>query len=159
MERGTHATRPPGAPARPAAGGKVLLAEDERLVREVFGMLLAECGFEVLSAANGAEALALFRCHGPELALVMLDDALGDMTGWDALREMRALDPGVTALLCSGSPYSDQAQTLRANGWAGFLQKPFTPEMLRAKLAEILPADAGAGRSAPPPPVPAAPRE
>ncbi len=118
--------------------GLVLLVEDEELVREVFQMMLEECGFTVIAAADGASGVEAFRRHATELRAVVCDEALGDTTGWDALREMRDIRSDVPALLCSGYPYADETQALRSNGWAGFLQKPFTPEMLRAKMRSIL---------------------
>jgi CheY-like chemotaxis protein len=114
--------------------GRILLVEDEPLVREVLQLMLEELGFEVIAASDGRSGVEAFRTHATELAGALIDEALGDMTGWDAFRRMREIRADVPALLCSGYPYGNQAPGLKANGWAGFLQKPFTPEGLADRL-------------------------
>jgi CheY-like chemotaxis protein len=135
--------RPPRDAAPEWRGdGLVLLVEDDPLLREVFQMMLEDLGFEVLAAESGRAGIEAFERHAERLRAAMLDEALGDMTGWDALRRMREIRADIPALLCSGYPYSDDAPGLKANGWAGFLQKPFTPDGLRDRMRSLVEIDA-----------------
>jgi len=133
----------PGA-VKPGAG-KVLVVDDEETVRLVTADMVQAMGFDTLTAADGLEGVELFRRHGPEVGLVLLDLTMPRMTGEEAFREMRRLRPDVRVVLMSG--FSEQEATSHFAGkrLAGFLQKPFTMEALKARLDE---AAKGAGPAA-----------
>jgi CheY-like chemotaxis protein len=100
--------------------------------------MLERCGFTVLRACDGQEALDLFHIHASEIVCVLLDLAMPRMDGEETLRELRRIQPGVRIVLASG--YSDQeiAQRFRGAGLAGFIEKPYRMEALSAKLREAL---------------------
>ena len=135
-----HEPRTLGDGAVWRGSGRILLVEDEPLVREVLQLMLEELGFEVIAAADGRSGVEAFRAHADEVVAALIDEALGDMTGWDAFRRMREIRADLPALLCSGYPYGNQAPGLKANGWAGFLQKPFTPGGLADRLRAMIQA-------------------
>ncbi len=118
--------------------GTVLVADDEQRVRAVAGKLLERMGFSVLAAADGREALQLFREHVGEIACVLLDLTMPQMDGEQAFGEIRRLDPGVAVILCSGYNEQDSTQRFAGKGLAGFLQKPYRMAELRTKLKEIV---------------------
>jgi signal transduction histidine kinase/CheY-like chemotaxis protein len=122
--------------ARAVGKGTVLVVDDEETVRAVASRMLQAQGFQVVTAPEGSKALALFREQ--EFQMVLLDLTMPHMSGEETFREIRQLQPNARILLMSG--YSEQEATNRftGKGLSGFVQKPFTPESLLAKLMEVL---------------------
>jgi PAS domain S-box-containing protein len=118
--------------------GTILLVDDEELVRFVTGQMLEYCGFNVLPAGDGREALNLFRAHASEIVCVLLDLAMPHMDGQETFRELRLIQPDVRVVLATG--YSDQEVAKRFSnaGLNGFIAKPYRLESLGAKLREVL---------------------
>jgi PAS domain S-box-containing protein len=119
-----------GAAALPRSThrARVLLAEDEAALREVARRILLQGGFEVLLAADGVEAVETYRRH-PGIDLVVLDLTMPRLSGRDAFRRLREIDPGVRVLFASGFsaqavPEDEQALS------CGFVAKPYRPESL-----------------------------
>lgn len=103
----------------------VLLVEDEFLIRMASADWLRDEGFEVIEAANGAEALAVL-ASDHELALVATDVNLGDgPTGLDVAAQAARLRPGVPVLLVSAHVPPDETSNIGA-----FVQKPYGPTEL-----------------------------
>ncbi len=121
----------------------ILVAEDEVPVRSLITHVLTGAGFEVLSAADGAAAVALFTQHAARIDLVLLDLCMPGLDGVQTLAELKRLRPGVRAVLMSGYIPDDipiDPQTL-----AGTIEKPFAPAQLVALVANAL-----SGQSGPP---------
>jgi len=118
--------------------GTVLLVDDEEVVRQVVSQMLKRLGLDVLAAADGAEALELFKDHRQAIRLILLDMTMPRMDGEETFRELMLLTPDVRIILSSG--YSEQDATSRfvGKGLAGFIQKPFTLVDLEAKIREVL---------------------
>ncbi|MGL4368144.1 MAG: ATP-binding protein, partial [Spirochaetota bacterium] len=75
--------------------GIILLVEDEEILRSTGSMLLEDLGYTPVCAANGREGLDYFTIHHAELSAVICDMVMPVMSGPDALREMRKIDPSV----------------------------------------------------------------
>ncbi len=118
--------------------GTVLLADDEEAVRAVGKQMLERLGFDVVTAANGRQAVELFRGHADEIDWVLLDLSMPVLDGKEALHEIRSIRPGVSVILSSGYNESEAVQQMTDDGPAGFIQKPFTTNELKDKLGEIL---------------------
>ena len=118
--------------------GTILLVDDEEPVRNVTNKILERSGFAVLRAGDGLEAIELFRAHSSEIVCVLLDLAMPRMDGEATFKELRRIQPQVRVILASG--YSDQeiSQRFQNAGLAGFIEKPYRVETLRAKLREVL---------------------
>ena len=129
--------RPRAATAR-QAGGTVLVADDEVAVRVLATRMLEKLGFTVLAAADGHQALDLYRAHQREIVCVLLDLTMPHLDGEEAFREMRRLDRDVRVIMISGYNEQDVTQRFVGKGLAGFIQKPFQLAALEAKLHEIL---------------------
>ncbi|TVS15163.1 MAG: PAS domain S-box protein [Gammaproteobacteria bacterium] len=139
-----RAQRPvPKAAATPrakATGGaeRILIVEDDPLVREHVTRLLVELGYQTESAADGVEALAKLDAPG-SFDLVFSDVVMpGGMSGFDLAARARATHPELPVLLTSG--YADTALTAngRAAGVAKILQKPYSRADLARRIRGLL---------------------
>ena len=126
---------PPGPDWR--GRGTVLVVDDEEIVRAVSTRMLRKMGFEPLLAVNGREGVDLFASRPDEIAAVLLDLTMPVLDGPAALAELRGLRPGLRVLLMSGFTEHDAVGRFAIQGRAGFLQKPFTADELRAALRAI----------------------
>ena len=138
-----------GAPAQPgeakpvAAGdfrghGLVLVADDEKGIRVLARNILERAGFRVMTAADGREALELYRQHGPEIRLVVLDMTMPHLDGEGCFLAIRALDPGAKIVLASGYSEQEVVAHFVGKGLAGFVQKPYTAGQFLGKIGDIL---------------------
>jgi two-component system cell cycle sensor histidine kinase/response regulator CckA len=130
---------PTPEPPVQAAGGTVLVAEDDALVRGMIRRSLTEAGFTVIEAANGQEAL---RKAADEIRVdaLLTDLAMPGMGGRELAWRLRETQPGLPVLFISG--YTDDEVMRRGlleNG-ATFLEKPFSPELLARKVLHMLEA-------------------
>jgi CheY-like chemotaxis protein len=109
--------------------GRILLVEDEEVVRFVTSLLLQGKGYAVSTACDGREALDLL--HGqPPPDLILLDLWMPRMNGWQ-FREQQVRDPDLAAIpVLVVSAVADTAEQAGALGEVAFLQKPVAPEDL-----------------------------
>ena len=114
--------------------GKILLAEDNPDVRRVLATALDQHGYQVISARDGQEAAELYEANSAEIVAIVTDVVMPRMTGTDLARRIKMRDPDAKVLFLSG--YNEDAP-LDVPGTA-YLQKPFPPRVLLAKLAELL---------------------
>jgi two-component system, cell cycle sensor histidine kinase and response regulator CckA len=116
---------------------KILIVEDEEVVRRVLEEILHRLGYRVIAAADGFEALDLFSEHAAELDLVLFDMSMPRMGGDVLFNKLRQAAPAMKTLLTSG--YSDFApiDEMRSNGLSGFLPKPFTIQQVRDELQRV----------------------
>ncbi|HEY0462859.1 MAG TPA: response regulator, partial [Polyangiaceae bacterium] len=118
--------------------GTVLMVDDEDVVRGVAARILGSYGFDVILANDGREGVARFSERRTEIVAVLMDLTMPQMDGVDAFREIRSLDEQIPVLLMSGYNEQDAVMRFAGKGLAGFLQKPFTVEMLRERLMSVL---------------------
>jgi PAS domain S-box-containing protein len=118
--------------------GTILVVDDEDTVRTVVSRMLETMGFTVVVAKDGSEAVSLLRSMPDKITGVLMDLTMPRMGGEDAFREMRAAKPDLRVILMSGFNEQDAINRFTGKGLAGFLQKPFKPDALRAKLREML---------------------
>jgi two-component system cell cycle sensor histidine kinase/response regulator CckA len=104
---------------------KVLVADDEELVRLVVRAVLSYRGYQIVEATNGEEAIKLYREASPPYDLVLLDVHMPNLNGWETLVRLRQLDPGVTAILLSGGLTDEENEKAVKLGAASLLPKPF----------------------------------
>ena len=116
----------------------ILLVDDEAIVREVNQEIITELGYRVFIACNGRQALDIYKDKGAEIGLVILDMIMPEMNGAEVFAKLRKLNPEVKILLASGYSIEGQATKIMAQGCNGFIQKPFTVELLSNKINKIL---------------------
>ncbi|MBK6922681.1 MAG: response regulator [Deltaproteobacteria bacterium] len=123
--------------------GLVLVVDDDASVRGAMRRMLTHFGFTVLEAENGREGVDVFRNRASEIAMILLDMTMPVMGGEEAFRELRAIRPDVPVILTSGYNEIEATRRFTAKGLTGFLQKPFTPSEMIAKIEPVLRSGAG----------------
>jgi PAS domain S-box-containing protein len=118
--------------------GTVLVADDEPTVRSLAKRVLTRAGFSVLLAADGREAVEVFRANADAVTAVLLDMTMPQLGGEEVFRELRRQRPDVRVILSSGYNEQDATNHFVGKGLAGFLQKPYRPVDLLDKLREAL---------------------
>jgi signal transduction histidine kinase/CheY-like chemotaxis protein len=133
------AAAPPATSAtRPPATETVLLVEDQEDVRALAARVLRREGYTVLEAASGAEAAAMAAGHPAPIHLLLTDVVMPDLSGKDVADRLLALRPGIRVLFMSGYTDNVIAQRGVLDPTTAFLSKPFTPDVLAAKVREVL---------------------
>lgn len=118
-----------------AQRGTILLAEDEALLRELGETILSQAGYNVLTAPDPQELLSLLNDYSQPIHLLLTDVVMPGMSGQELAKRARARHPEIRVLYMSG--YSDEELEDLLLG-AEFLQKPFTPGELMAKVKELI---------------------
>ena len=140
-----HGTSPepevaPGLEAARVGRGLILVVDDEETVREVARRALEPKGYQVLEAQDGRMALALLKQHAGAIGLVLLDMTMPRMGGEEAFHEMRQIQPDLRVILSSGYHEAEAMSRFMGKGLKGFIQKPYGPRELVAKVQEVLTA-------------------
>ncbi len=118
--------------------GTILVVDDEETVRKLTKAILKRQGFTPLSAADGREALAVFREHADEITCVLLDLTMPHMTGEACFEALRGIKEDVKVVIISGYDEAAAVERFSGEGPDGFLQKPYSMAALKEKLMEIL---------------------
>jgi CheY-like chemotaxis protein len=123
-----------------AHGGeeKVLVVEDEDLVRLFVRRALEEAGYEVLAASNGEEALEIFAAESGAVDLVLTDVVMPRMKGPELSRRLMGLSPGTPVVYMSGYIESQALQDQLADRPGSLLRKPFRATELYEKVRRAL---------------------
>jgi PAS domain S-box-containing protein len=116
----------------------LLLVEDEEGVRGLTRRVLEAAGYTVLEGRDGAEALRVARQHAGPIDLLLADVVMPRQSGREVAEQLAAVRPGLKALFLSG--YTEDAMVRYGvqQAHVAFLQKPFTPAALMAKVREVL---------------------
>jgi DNA-binding response OmpR family regulator len=117
---------------------KILVAEDERDIRDLIIFTLNYAGYDVIQATNGEEAYALAQTEQPQL--VLMDVRMPRMTGYDACRAMKADERtrDIPVVFLSAKGQEAEVQTGLEVGAADYILKPFSPDQLTKRVGEIL---------------------
>ena len=116
---------------------RVLIVDDEGFFRQVLRDILEKIGFTVVAeAANGNDAIELFRKHRPHVTI--MDIYMPEKNGIDATREMVAIDSSAKVLVCSASDYDQDTQAALDVGAKAILLKPFVPKEIYEAIRKAL---------------------
>jgi PAS domain S-box-containing protein len=132
---------PSADPQQPLGGHEtILIAEDQAEVRMVASAVLQRSGYTVLEAASGEEALAIVQGHAGPIHLLLTDVVMPAMSGRELAEGVKTLRPDIRVLYASG--YADDAIVRHGvlDADVAFIQKPFTPHTLNAKVRDVLDA-------------------
>ncbi|TAK14349.1 MAG: response regulator [Anaerolineae bacterium] len=117
---------------------KILIAEDERDIRDLITFTLRFAGHEVVPTANGEEAFLKAQEVLPDL--IMMDVRMPRMTGYEACKKMKEIDalkPIPVVFLSAKGQESEVSAGLEA-GAVEYILKPFAPDQLTVKVKELL---------------------
>jgi nitrogen-specific signal transduction histidine kinase len=117
---------------------KVLIVDDENIVRELIKGVLSEEGIEVLKAVDGYEAIDIFKKNHNHIDLVILDMIMPGIKGDEVLKNMREIRPDIRIIISSGFMSEDQRERLREYRVDGFLDKPYKDKDVVRIITQIL---------------------
>jgi two-component system cell cycle sensor histidine kinase/response regulator CckA len=133
----------PASPGSERTGNsRILIMDDEDMVRDIAGQILTRLGFEVSYARDGAEAIELYvqaRSAGRPFDVVIMDLTIpGGIGGKEAVKQIREIDPRVKAIVSSG--YSNDPIMARYTeyGFSGVVSKPYTIKVLGETIRKVL---------------------
>ena len=119
-------------------GEWILVVDDEESIREITRGTLETFGYNVLTASDGTEALALYADKKNEIAVVLTDMVMPFMDGPATIRALQRMNPKVRIIAASGLGAGQHAGEGALEGVAVFLNKPYTAEKLLKTLAHVL---------------------
>lgn len=141
----THAAQPAAAPAQPkpprtGAPVRVLVVDDDEMVRNVAARLLTQGGYEILQASSGYQALALTDRDSPAIDLLLTDVLMPGMSGVELAQKLRERLPGLPVVFMTGYATEMLAKQGLHPDAGSFIAKPFGTEALRKAIREALEA-------------------
>ncbi len=116
--------------------GRLLLADDEPALLSLFRKVLEQAGFEVVTATDGADALATIQGGGIEL--LVTDIEMPHMTGLELLRQVRQQVPTLPVIIMTGGSALKTVPTAVGLGVTQFLLKPVLPLQLVTTVRQVL---------------------
>lgn len=126
----------------PGRGERILVMDDEDIVRDVTGQMLTTLGYEAHFARDGAEAVRLFReakeAGRPFEAVIMDLTIPGGMSGSEAIQRLREMDPGVKAIVSSGYSNAPVMANYREYGFSAVIAKPYRLTDLGTTVRKVL---------------------
>lgn len=130
------------ASAVPGGSERLLVVDDDPLALSITQRLLQKSGYAVWTASGGEEAINMYRQHGAEIQLVLLDVVMPYVNGEEVYRELVKMKPDVKILVVSGFTPKTAERLLKVSG-AKFLSKPFSRAQLAHAVRDILDGKAG----------------
>jgi len=123
------------------AKGKILIMDDEDLVRSVVGKMLEFLGYDWVSAPSGEEAIEIYQSHnaaGRPFDAVILDWMVpSGLDGFKTMERLRAINPEAKGILSSGYPEQDSQERIAA-GFSDVIGKPYEIKTLRETLERVI---------------------
>ena len=122
--------------------GRVLVMDDEEIIRNLAADMLAHLGLDVVTCSEGSEAVQMFRhamTEGRPYHMVIMDLTIpGGQGGKETIRQLCALDPAVRAIVASGYSNDPIMANYAEYGFSGAVGKPFRVEEMAAMVARIM---------------------
>lgn len=120
------------------SGETILVVDDEENIRSIAAATLTKFGYNVLTATDGTDALAIFSQHGYKIAAMITDMAMPYMDGASLIRAVRKMDPDLKIIAMSGLDSDGQSSELTALDVTSFLSKPYSADSLLTMLHDLL---------------------
>jgi PAS domain S-box-containing protein len=124
-----------------SGSGRILIVDDEAIVRTIASDMLIAIGYEVITANNGVEAVEIYKNESSDIDLVILDMIMPEMGGHECFKELKKINPDVKAILSTGFGINGKAQDILEEGVKSFVQKPYRVDQLSKAVAEIMKSD------------------
>ena len=127
------------SPALPPGNGElILVVDDESAIRQIAQTILENFNYRVLTANDGAEAIAKFTEYQNEISVVVTDIVMPVMDGAAFIRAIRAIRPQTKIIVSSGFAETNKLDEAAAIGVRDFLTKPYSTQALLETLARLL---------------------
>jgi two-component system, cell cycle sensor histidine kinase and response regulator CckA len=120
-----------------ASPARIMIVEDDALVRGALRRGLGDLGFVVTTAQDGQDAAEIFQKDHRSIDVVLLDMSMPRMNGRAAFEALKRFDPEVRAVLMTGHALNEDAQAILDLGVRAFFEKPFSLRAVAAKLHEL----------------------
>ena len=117
---------------------KILVIDDEQLMRDGCDRILSKNGLSVIPAENGEAGLAALDKTPDEIDLILLDLMMPGMSGFEVLEKIQALDKNLLVIVVTGYATVESAVEAMKKGAYDFIAKPFTPDQLRIVVKRAL---------------------
>ena len=116
---------------------KILIVDDAAFMRMMIKDILTKNGYEVVAeAANGVEAVELYKSHQPDL--VTMDITMPDMDGIEAVKQIRAVNPAAKVIMCSAMGQQSMVMDAIKAGANDFIVKPFQADRVLEAVKKIV---------------------
>ena len=127
------------------AGGKVLFADDEQMIRTLAKTFLGQAGYEVVLASDGIEVLAQLDAHDGKFDAIVMDMIMPKLDGGDTLKLLRKRWPDLPVIISSGYSRKLSEKMLNEHKVHAFMQKPYEPTALLQVLEDLRSIDVDPG--------------
>lgn len=138
VHTGEHPSHSEHTELLPPADKHILIVDDEKMLMEMNSILLERLGFTVSPFSSSIEALAAFEKNPEKFDLVITDQTMPEMTGFDLAHNLLRLQPGLPIILCTGYSSMVSAEEARNAGIKGFAMKPLVQDEIIRKINEVL---------------------
>ena len=116
---------------------KILIVDDAAFMRMMIKDILTKNGYEVVAeAANGVQAVELYKTHQPDL--VTMDITMPEMDGIEAVKQIKAVNPGAKIVMCSAMGQQSMVMDAIKAGANDFIVKPFQAERVLEAINKVL---------------------
>ncbi|MDG2272831.1 MAG: response regulator, partial [Halioglobus sp.] len=117
---------------------RILIGEDEPLVRDMLATAMKQAGYDVMEAEDGQQVIDIFQSEHKSIDCVLLDFNMPKLDGEETFAELQKIEPNVRVVLCSGFTEHEILTRFEGAGIAGFVQKPARLDVLLSKISEVL---------------------
>ncbi len=116
----------------------ILVVEDDSVVLQAVKNILSILNYKVLTASDAGKAMDMLKKYGKKICLVLMDYTLPDINGTGLFKKIKAYKTDLKVIIMSGYSLEREIRDIQKMGLAGFIQKPFTEEMLAQTLSKLL---------------------
>jgi PAS domain S-box-containing protein len=118
--------------------GLAMVVDDEKSVLRTCAKMVKLCGFTVITACDGIEAVTKFREHSDEIDVVLMDLTMPNMDGIAAMTEIRSIRPAIKVILASGFNESELSERISGQPPAGFIRKPYSMNEIETEFRRVM---------------------
>lgn len=121
------------------AQSKVLIIDDEEILRDILIEVMNMNGIETLSAETGEQGVELYKDNQEEIGAVLLDMILPGNSGVQIFREIEKINPAATVIFMSGIGQKEEIESLNTFAEISFVKKPFSLDEIKLKVMKYFP--------------------
>lgn len=121
--------------------GVALVVDDEKSVMRICMKMVQLCGFTVITACDGIDAVTKFREHADDIGVVVMDLIMPNMDGIAAMSEIRRIRPNARVIISSGFNKEELSDRITDQTPSGFIRKPYSIHALETELRRVMGTD------------------